>query len=175
MPQVVDGCSGEGVWRLSAYVDDDDEVYKTEMGDISETLVAWTDKVEKFKDWWIVPNELCCVLGDGSTWRTRAPWKPARLTRRLGDVGDIVLHPRQQVCRLVLDMRGKERVAYHMIAHGDEEVKEPTINAVSSTLLGRHQQCKNSQPPTPLHLHLHRPTPLKRRPTAYNQRQIVRS
>ncbi len=34
------------------------EVLKTEMGDISETLVAWTDKVEKFKDWWIVPNRV---------------------------------------------------------------------------------------------------------------------
>jgi len=90
------------------------------------------------------------VLGDVSTWRTRASWKPARLTRRLGDVGDIVLHTRQQVCRLVLDMRGKERVAYHMIAHGDEEVKEPTINAVSPTSLGKAsamQELTTSHPP----------------------------
>lgn len=30
------------------------------------------------------------------------------------------------------------------------------------------------QPPTPLHLHLHRPTPLKRPPRPNNQRQVMR-
>ena len=37
----------------------------------------------------------------------------------------------------------------------------------------RHKQIKKQLPPT-FHLHLHRPTPLKRSPTPYNQRQIMR-
>lgn len=37
----------------------------------------------------------------------------------------------------------------------------------------RNKQIKK-QLPTLLHLHLHRPTPLKRRPTPDNQRQVMR-
>lgn len=66
-----------------------------------------------------------------------------------------------------------------MVAHRDEEIKEPNhpthiSTSTINTQTSQEQRDKNSQPPTPLHLHLHRPTPLKRRPAAYNQRQIVR-
>lgn len=42
-----------------------------------------------------------------------------------------------------------------MVTHGNKQIKK--------------------QLPTLLHLHLHRPTALKRRPATYNQRQVVRT
>ena len=60
-----------------------------------------------------------------------------------------------------------------MIAHGNEEIEESV-----ETHQYRPSQCKrdprkDSQPPTPLHLHLHRPAPLERAPRPYDQRQIM--